>query len=119
MNILRLATVALGGSILIGCGSITVPASGITSTGEQFYGQATASLSEGKFQVTNADGVLCSGTYDPLDRSRELDMQFTCTDNRHGTIHIVRNPDLMGGVGTGTFSDGTTGEFKFGKDSGA
>jgi hypothetical protein len=115
----RLLLAASAALLLAGCGSITVPASGITSTGEAFYGQATASLSEGKFQVTNAAGVVCSGNYDPLDRSRELTVPFTCTDGRSGTIHIVRNKDLMGGAGTGVFSDGTTGEFKFGKDSGA
>ena len=106
-------------SALAGCGTITVPASGITSKGEKFYGQATASMSEGKFQVTNQTGVLCSGNYDPMSRARELDVSFTCTDGRTGTLHIVRNPNLMGGVGTGTFSDGTTGDFKFGRDSGA
>ncbi|MER9596673.1 MULTISPECIES: hypothetical protein [unclassified Mesorhizobium] len=105
--------------MLTGCGSVSVPASGSTSNGEKFYGQATASLSEGKFVVTNQSGVLCTGKYDQFSTARQLTVEFTCTDGRKGTIHILRNPDLMGGAGTGTFSDGTTATFKFGKDSGA
>jgi hypothetical protein len=111
---------ALGATIILaGCGSITVPASGTTSKGEKFYGQATATISEGRFLVTNQTGVLCSGTYDPLSRERQLTVPFSCSDGRKGTLNILRNPDLMGGSGTGIFSDGTTGTFKFGKDSGA
>ncbi len=113
-----LSALALCG-LLAGCGSVSVPASGTTSKGEKFYGQATASLSEGKFVVTNQSGVLCSGKYDQFSTARQLAVAFTCTDGRKGTINILRNPDLMGGSGTGTFSDGTTGTFKFGKDSGA
>lgn len=105
--------------LLAGCGSFSVPASGVTSKGEKFYGQATASMSEGKFIVTNQSGVICSGNYDQMSMARDLTVTFTCTDKRKGTLNIHRNPDLMGGTGTGTFSDGTTGTFKFGKDSGA
>lgn len=118
MQIRKFASLALCG-LLVGCGSISVPASGSTSKGEKFYGQATASMSEGKFVVTNQAGVLCSGKYDQFSSKRQLIVPFTCTDGRKGTLDIMRNPDLMGGAGTGTFSDGTTGTFKFGKDSGA
>lgn len=115
----RATLLAATAVLLGGCGSVVVPASGTTSTGEQFYGQATASLSEGKFEVTNAAGVICSGTYDQFSRARELSVPFTCTDGRSGTINIMRDKDLMGGVGTGLFADGTTGTFRFGKDKGA
>lgn len=104
---------------LSACGSITVPASGTTSTGELFYGQAIATMSAGTFQVTNAQNVICSGNYDQFSKAKEFDIPFKCTDGRSGTIHIVRNDDLLSGGGTGVFSDGTTGEFKFGKDVGA
>jgi hypothetical protein len=105
--------------ILSGCGSISVPASGETSSGEVFFGQATASMSEGKFVVTNTAGIICSGNYDQFSKAREMVVTFTCTDGRTGTLNILRNPNLMGGAGTGTFSDGTTGNFRFGKDIGA
>jgi hypothetical protein len=118
MKIRNIAALCAG-ILVAGCGSITVPASGTTSKGEKFYGQATATISEGKFLVTDQAGILCSGTYDPLSRARQLTVPFSCSDGRKGTLNIMRDPDLMGGSGTGIFSDGTTGTFKFGKDSGA
>lgn len=119
MNILFRIAAGAAMLTLAGCGTISVPASGITSSGEEFYGQATASVSEGKFEVINKIGVICSGIYDQFDTSRDLSVGFSCTDGRSGTINIHRDKDLMGGAGTATFSDGTTGKFKFGLDKGA
>lgn len=100
---------------LAGCGSITVPASGVDSKGVSYSGSTTASMSGGTFSVTGTDGVVCSGTYDPFNRSKRIEAKTTCTNGRKGTIYVVRNSDGMGGKGDAEFDDGTTGKFVFGK----
>ncbi|MCC2612641.1 hypothetical protein [Neorhizobium petrolearium] len=102
-------------SLLTGCGSITVPAAGVTSTGERFTGSATASMSAGTFEMTGTSGNRCNGTYDQFSTAKRLSVPFTCTGGQRGTIDLVRDNDLMGGEGTATFTDGTTAKIQFGK----
>lgn len=115
-RISTLAAPALVGLVLAGCGSITVPVSGALTTGTSFAGQVTANLNgKGTFEAIGADGLYCSGTYDPFDRAETIVMPATCKDGRTATISATRNPDKVSGFGTITLSDGTTGTFKFGK----
>lgn len=100
---------------LSACGSITVPAAGVTSTGETFRGSATASASAGTFEMTGSSGVQCSGTYDQFSTAKRLTIPFKCTDGKSGSADLVRDNDLVGGEGSITFSDGTTGTIKYGK----
>lgn len=100
---------------LTGCGSVTVPASGVTSTGEKFTGSATASVSAGTFEMTGSSGAKCSGTYDQFSTVKRMTIPFTCSNGKRGTLEIIRNNDLRGGKGTASFSDGSTGNFVFGK----
>lgn len=101
-------------AILSGCGSFTVPASGLLSDGTVLTGTTTAAASGGTFEVTGG-GITCSGTYDAMSSAKRIQAPASCSDGRTGTLDIVRNADGLGGVATGTFSDGTTGEFVFGK----
>lgn len=109
------ALLMLAAVCLSGCGTARAPASGTTSTGEVFKGEATASMSEGgKFSVTGDRGTTCSGTYDAFSLAKRLDVSMTCSNGVTGTAAIVRSNDLKSGRGAATFSDGTTGEFSFG-----
>jgi len=110
------AVPALAVLALAGCGSITVPVSGTLSTGTSFAGQVTANLNgKGTFEAIGADGLYCSGTYDPFDRAETIVMPATCRDGRTAMVAATRNPDKVSGFGTISFNDGTTGDFKFGK----
>ena len=111
---LHYCAVAFAALFLAGCGSITLPASGVTSDGIHFEGTTTASMKIGEFSVSG-NGITCSGTYDPHDRAKRIEAKTTCTDGRTGTIYVVRNNDGLGGHGTVQFTDGTTGTFVFGK----
>ncbi len=107
--------IALVALPLVGCGSITEPAAGVTSDGERYTGTATASIDAGTFEVASENGNKCSGTYDQFSTDRMLTVAFTCINGQAGTINIVRDPDLRGGEGIATFTDGTTGTFQFGR----
>ncbi|RWX78258.1 hypothetical protein EPK99_06390 [Neorhizobium lilium] len=107
--------ILLSTGFLASCGTIVVPAAGVSSTGEQYRGTASGSATSGTFELTGTSGNKCSGTYDPLSSARKMIVPVTCTNCQSGSLDINRDPDLMGGEGTGTFSDGTTSTFQFGK----
>lgn len=98
------------------CGTITVPISGTTSTGETYKGAATASVNFGKFEMTGSSGTICSGSYDQFATAKRLTVPFTCTNGISGSVDLNRDNDLMGGDGSATFSDGTTAKIIYGKD---
>lgn len=66
--------------------------------------------------MTGSSGNKCSGTYDQFSTAKRLTVPVSCTNGQTGTLEIVRNNSLKGGKGTAIFSDGTTGNFEFGKD---
>ncbi len=108
---MRPATLALCSIFLAGCAlSITTPAAVHLTSGLILTGNATGSLSEGKFDVATADRMVrCSGNYDPLDTSPVITAPFTCTDGRTGAFRIVRAEDKMSGVGAVIFTGGEVG----------
>lgn len=109
-----LAALALAG--LAGCGSLTVPVTGESATGERFAGTATAEISgKGSFQAATAGGVTCGGTYNALDASRRISVPFSCSDGRSGIVDVTRDPGGVSGVGSGAFSDGAAVTFIFGR----
>lgn len=116
MRFLRTPAAMLFIVSLSGCGSITVPAAGLSSTGERFSGSATASVSAGTFEMTGTSGNRCKGTYDQFSTAKRLTVTFTCSGGQTGTIDLIRDNDLKGGEGTATFSDGTTATIQYGKD---
>lgn len=100
-----------------GCGNlITVPTIVKLPDGAVLTGQSTASMTEGKFSVSNAAGTLtCSGNYNPMDASHVITVPLSCTDGRTGTAKITRTLSGLAGSGTATMSDGTVANVAFGE----
>jgi hypothetical protein len=80
-------------------------------------GLATASGGgNGMFYIDVPGGGRCSGAYDSLNRDPVLTLRIECDDGRTGQITVTRKPDLINGVAVGTLSDGTRGQFVFGRN---
>ena len=115
------AAIAAGlcASFLAGCAAIelSVPVNGKVA-GEFASGIATArGDGNGTFWVqTKPGGPRCEGKYDSLDTSRELTVSLVCNDGRTGTVLIRRRESLVGGTALATLSDGSKGQFVYGKD---
>lgn len=110
------SSIAAACLLLAGCGSISVPASGVTATGQSFTGSATVKINgEGVFELVSIAGVKCGGAYNAMDKSPAMSITFSCSDGRTGTADVIRNPDGMSGSGSGVLSDGETITFRFGE----
>ena len=101
-------------STLVGC-TVTVPVAVVTKAvpGGIMRGSATAALSGGSFNVSSGK-ISCGGTYDALDTSPTISIPVLCTDGRKGIVTATRDNSGLGGGGTFTLNDGTTGSFIFG-----
>ena len=99
---------------LVGCGSITVPASVVTSKGEVLNGSTTASLAGGSFLVSGNNGLQCQGSYDALETSPILSAPLSCNDGRAGVVTVQRTRDGRSGSGVVSLSDGSTANVGFG-----
>lgn len=101
--------------LLTGCASFTVPAQGVSTSGETFAGTATAKISgEGYFELKSSSGAICSGKYDAMDMAKTIIVPLSCSDGRTGKVIATRNAAGTGGSGTATLSNGTTAVFTFG-----
>lgn len=97
---------------LVSC-AITEPVVVIGKDGQTLKGTATASLSGGKFSVT--DGKLtCGGSYDSMSSSPTIEMQVLCSDGRKGIVISTREPSGVAGHGTVKLNDGSEWTFVFG-----
>ena len=62
----------------------------------------------GKFNLSNLEGMECSGTYSLLSNSKHIQTDFECSDGRLGRAQVLRTGrSLTNGSGTGYLSDGT------------
>lgn len=107
----------LGFSLLVllaGCGSVELPVSAKSASGETFAGVATATVQAGTFSVTSSEGYSCNGTYDQFSMAKRLYLELTCTNGAKGSADIVRDNDLMAGVGTFALDNGVGGSISFG-----
>lgn len=111
--------VAIGLGLLLttGCASeFRVPVTGRIG-GQPAFGHSTARLQgESTFTVDTASGLRCEGVYDAMTSAPELAAEGSCNDGRTAKLSIVRNTGRLGGVARGTLSDGTKGQFVFGRD---
>lgn len=99
---------------LLSACTTTVPVAVIAPKGRVLTGTATASLNGSYFQVS--DGRLtCSGSYDGLNSSGTITMPVHCSDGRKGFVTAIREESMTDGYGKVVLSDGTTGDFVFGK----
>lgn len=85
--------------------------------GDVAFGYSTARLQgESTFTVDTKSGLRCDGVYDASSGNRVIQAETKCNDGRTGIITIVRKEAGFGGTATGALSDGTKGQFVFGKD---
>jgi hypothetical protein len=106
-------------AVIAGCAAIevTVPVHG-KMAGAPVSGQATGrGDGKGVFWVDMPGGGRCHGEYDSLSKEHTFVVPAKCDDGRTGTITIIRNANLVGGKATAEISDGTRGQFVFGKDA--
>ena len=101
-------------AMLVGCGSIQVPVTGVTGDGEPMQGQAEASFFGGSFWVAAAGGFRCDGAYDSLDTNPTIIAPVKCNDGRTGTAVITRQLDRRSGTVVAQLNDGSTAQFAFG-----
>jgi hypothetical protein len=75
---------------------------------ELLTGEAIATMEFGQFEVSNSDGLSCSGMYDSTSQSTKLETTFLCSDGRFGKVSILRTGAyLQNGSGNGEMNDGT------------
>jgi hypothetical protein len=93
-------------SITLSACSVTYPVVGVADrTGERFFGTATSAMSgASNFEMTNARGVVCSGTYiapvvPDYATGASIRSNFTCSDGRSG--NFVTTGTAVGGQGQG------------------
>ena len=92
---------------------MTEPVGVIGKDGHTLRGTATASLSGGRFSVS--DGQLtCGGNYDSWSMSTTITMQALCSDGRKGIVIATREASGTAGHGTVKMNDGSEWTFIFG-----
>lgn len=85
--------------------------------GETAFGYSTARFQgDSDFVVDTTKGLRCEGKYDALTQAKTITATATCNDGRTGELTIQRKEATLGGTAVGTLSDGTRGQFVFGKD---
>lgn len=95
---------ALSASLLAGCATVYPVAGVVPATGERFVGTASSTVGTSTFEITNDDGVQCSGTYKAqvvFDYATGTTEHGTgkCADGRHITWSATGN--AIGGQGFG------------------
>lgn len=104
----KLVAFALGLSVMSGCSVRTGLLVDVADVEKPLMGEAVASLSSGRFTVSNMDGYVCEGTYDQFTQSPMLQTDVSCSDGRHGKVMVMRTgPNLINGSGEGVLDDGT------------
>jgi len=89
--------------LVTGC-AYTPIAMEFSSTESSLIGEAGG----GKFELSNLEGMKCSGTYSLLSNSRHIQTDMNCSDGRTGRVQVLRTGhNLTNGSGTGILSDGT------------
>lgn len=81
------------------------------------HGSVRIEQTQGSYSVSNGR-FSCSGTYALSGVRERIYVPVLCSDGRKGYAAVHNGPSLMSGSGSFTLSDGTTGEFVFGKDAG-
>lgn len=110
-----MAAIGATAALVAGC-AITVPVVVVSKgiPGGIMRGSSTASLSGGSFNVSNGK-TSCGGTYNAMDTSPTISIPILCNDGRKGIVIATRDNSGLGGGGTFTLTDGTTGNFIFGE----
>lgn len=95
-------------SVLAAC-STTYPVVAINDrTSERYFGTATSTPSVSTFELTNADGTTCTGTYKATvvfsaTTGASTQGKMTCSDGKSGTW--VTTGTANGGQGVGKIGD--------------
>lgn len=101
---IRLVAVVIGAGQLAGCGT-TYPVVAINErTNERYFGTATSITSVSTFELSNASGNTCTGTYKAtvvFDYATGTSTrgEMTCSDGKSGTW--VTSGTAYGGQGEG------------------
>ena len=101
---IRLVAVVIGAGLLAGC-STTYPVVAINDrTNERYFGTATSTTSVSTFELANASGTTCTGTYKAtvvFDYATGTSTrgEMTCSDGKSGTW--VTSGTAYGGQGEG------------------
>jgi hypothetical protein len=98
---------ALGLIGLSACGTVSLPATGVTNDGKNWTGYFTTK----EFVLTDG-AVKCTGTT-PMGTAKQQTATFECDDGRTGTA-VTNRTKLTGGTVNVSFSDGRTGSFNYG-----
>lgn len=97
---------------IAGC-SVSAPVTGSLSTGEPIGGVARAGLGSGGTVEVSGSGMSCRGTYDAYSLALLLSVPLTCGGGVTGMAQVEREPDMTGGTGSFTLSDGRSGTFRY------
>ncbi len=93
----------------------TMPVSVMMADGQRLKGSTTVTPERGSFFAAGANGLHCSGDYDPWDNAKFIVVSANCNDGRTATLSINRDDNVLaGGSGAVKMSDGKTGVFLFG-----
>ncbi|MGF9567399.1 hypothetical protein AAIH70_28250 [Neorhizobium sp. BT27B] len=82
------------------------------SYGSGIMASGFARVSSGRFSLTDATGVTCSGNYSSWDDTH-LKFPVWCTDGKSGTVELNRSDDGKEGIGTIQVTDGEPKQIAF------
>lgn len=99
---------------MISACSVTAPVAAISESGEIMRDQATATLEEGAYFVSDGQ-VSCAGNYNPLCGSPTIPLSILCDDGRTGIGSATRTASGTSGSGQFSMSDGSQWRFVFGE----
>lgn len=114
---LRLSVAAIS-LLLSGCGTTSVPVTGVASHGERYKGVATGTVNSSRFTMTGSTGLRCGGNYSRFTAGPSLAIAFRCSNGTTGQIDLIRGDDMLSGAGEARFSDGTSAQMTFGNNNG-
>lgn len=100
---------------LAGC-STSEPVAVLRSNGQVLVGSATAGLTAGTIQASNAL-LACNGHYNQWNLDPTVNFTIHCSDGREGFGTAFRNASMRGGRGSLQMNNGEVCKFIYGSEA--